>query len=102
MSPLPRKPGKKQLHVTGILLFQSFLVNLCEFHVAIEALFCAYRNYMNDSLRTNVFVRFSPETIACGCIYMAARQLKVCGGLCVQCEMSSYQKFYLEGGGHRD
>ena len=32
---------------------------------------------MNDSLRTNVFVRFSPETIACACIYLAARQLKV-------------------------
>ena len=33
---------------------------------------------MNDTLRTNVFVRFSPETIACSCIYLAARQLKVC------------------------
>lgn len=33
---------------------------------------------MNDSLRTNVFVRFSPETIACACIFLAARQLKVC------------------------
>ena len=32
---------------------------------------------MNDSLRTNVFVRFSPETIACVCISLAARQLKV-------------------------
>ena len=35
---------------------------------------------MNDSLRTNVFVRFSPETIACACIYLAARQLKVYSG----------------------
>ncbi|XP_014666909.1 PREDICTED: cyclin-L1-like [Priapulus caudatus] len=34
-------------------------------------------NYMNDSLRTDVFVRYSPETIACACIYLAARQLKV-------------------------
>jgi hypothetical protein len=34
-------------------------------------------NYMNDSLRTNVFVRFSPETIACSCIYLGARQLKI-------------------------
>lgn len=32
---------------------------------------------MNDSLRTNAFVRFSPETIACACIFLAARQLKV-------------------------
>lgn len=32
---------------------------------------------MNDSLRTNVFVRFQPETIACACIYLAARALQV-------------------------
>ena len=36
------------------------------------------RNYMNDSLRTNLFVRFPPETIACACIFLAARELKVC------------------------
>lgn len=35
------------------------------------------RNYMNDSLRTNVFVRFQPETIACACIFLAARALQV-------------------------
>lgn len=34
-------------------------------------------NYMNDSLRTDVFVRFSPETIACACIYLAARTLEI-------------------------
>ncbi|KAK7810143.1 hypothetical protein U0070_026547 [Myodes glareolus] len=34
-------------------------------------------NYMNDSLRTNVFVRFQPETIACACIYLAARALQI-------------------------
>uniref|UniRef100_A0A3P9JR86 Uncharacterized protein n=1 Tax=Oryzias latipes TaxID=8090 RepID=A0A3P9JR86_ORYLA len=34
-------------------------------------------NYMNDSLRTNVFVRFQPETIACACIYLAARVLQI-------------------------
>ncbi|XP_069474538.1 cyclin-L1 isoform X2 [Ambystoma mexicanum] len=33
-------------------------------------------NYMNDCLRTNVFVRFQPETIACACIYLAARALQ--------------------------
>lgn len=33
-------------------------------------------NFMNDSMRTNVFVRFTPETIACACIYLAARQIK--------------------------
>lgn len=32
---------------------------------------------MNDTLRTNVFVRFQPETIACACIYLAARALQV-------------------------
>jgi hypothetical protein len=34
-------------------------------------------NLMNDSLRTNVFVRFTPETIACACIYLGARQMKI-------------------------
>lgn len=32
---------------------------------------------MNDSLRTDVFVRFQAETIACACIYLAARALQV-------------------------
>uniref|UniRef100_A0A1A8CEP3 Cyclin L1 n=2 Tax=Nothobranchius kadleci TaxID=1051664 RepID=A0A1A8CEP3_NOTKA len=35
------------------------------------------RNYMNDSLRTNVFVKFQAETIACACIYLAARALQM-------------------------
>ncbi|XP_039186587.1 cyclin-L1 isoform X2 [Crotalus tigris] len=34
-------------------------------------------NYMNDNLRTNVFVRFQAETIACACIYLAARALQI-------------------------
>ncbi|OCT70586.1 cyclin-L2 isoform X1 [Xenopus laevis] len=34
-------------------------------------------NYMNDSLRTDVFVMFNPETIACACIYLAARTLEI-------------------------
>ena len=29
-------------------------------------------NFMNDSLRTDCFVRYQPETIACACIYLAA------------------------------
>ena len=32
---------------------------------------------MNDSLKTNIFVRFEVETIACACVYLAARQVKV-------------------------
>lgn len=32
---------------------------------------------MNDALRTDVFVRYSPETIACSCIWLAGRQLKI-------------------------
>ena len=43
--------------------------------------FCLYRNYMNDTLRTNVFVRFQAETIACACIFLAARALQVRGPL---------------------
>lgn len=34
-------------------------------------------NFMNDSLRTDVFVRYQPETIACACIYLTARKLNV-------------------------
>ena len=32
---------------------------------------------MNDSLRSDLFVRFSPEAIACACIYLAARVIGV-------------------------
>lgn len=32
---------------------------------------------MNDSLRTNVFVCYRPETIACACIFLAARELEI-------------------------
>jgi len=41
---------------------------------------------MNDSFRTNVFVRFHPETIAAACIYLAARMLKV-NAFCIWFEM---------------
>lgn len=34
-------------------------------------------NYMNDSLQTDVFVQFDPETIACACIYLSARKLHI-------------------------
>lgn len=34
-------------------------------------------NYMNDSLRTDVFVRYQPETVACACIYLTARKLRI-------------------------
>lgn len=32
-------------------------------------------NFMNDSLRTDVFVRYNPESIACACIYLSARKI---------------------------
>ena len=41
-------------------------------------LFFHHRNFMNDSFRTNVFVRYPPETIGCACIFLSARQLGVC------------------------
>lgn len=34
-------------------------------------------NFMNDSLRTDVFVRYNPETIACACIYLTARKINL-------------------------
>lgn len=32
---------------------------------------------MSDALRSNVFVRYSPEVIACACIFLSARMLKI-------------------------
>lgn len=51
----------------------------CWFYFGLQQLMSVSdcRNYMNDSFRTNVFVRYYPETIACACIYLAARQLQV-------------------------
>lgn len=36
-----------------------------------------YRNFMNDSFRSVNFVKYQPETIACACIFLAARQLQI-------------------------
>ncbi|CAF0920884.1 unnamed protein product [Brachionus calyciflorus] len=36
-----------------------------------------HRNYMNDGLRTDIFLRYSPEIIACACIYLSARELQI-------------------------
>ncbi|VDD85663.1 unnamed protein product [Enterobius vermicularis] len=32
-------------------------------------------SYMNDGLRTDIFLRYPPETIACACIFLAARTI---------------------------
>lgn len=32
---------------------------------------------MNDALRTDVFLRYSAENIACACIYLSARELQI-------------------------
>uniref|UniRef100_A0A915C191 Cyclin-like domain-containing protein n=1 Tax=Parascaris univalens TaxID=6257 RepID=A0A915C191_PARUN len=32
-------------------------------------------SYMNDGLRADIFLRYRPETIACACIYLAARTI---------------------------
>jgi hypothetical protein len=32
---------------------------------------------MNDGLRTDIFLRYSPEIIACACIYLSARELQI-------------------------
>ncbi|XP_044763222.1 cyclin-L2 [Coccinella septempunctata] len=34
-------------------------------------------NYMNDSLRTDVFMRYQPEIVACACISLTARTLRL-------------------------
>jgi len=33
---------------------------------------------MNDSLRTDLFMKFTPDQIGCACIWLAARQKKIC------------------------
>lgn len=33
-------------------------------------------SYMNDGLRTDIFLRYKPETIACACIHLAARTIE--------------------------
>ena len=57
---------------------------------------------MNDSLRTNVFVRFSPDKIACACIYLAARKFQVFSIFCQIFVMSfcirSHCRPILDGG----
>ena len=34
-------------------------------------------NYMHDTMRTDALVRFSPESIACACIWLAARKVSI-------------------------
>jgi len=38
-------------------------------------LVCRAWNYMNDGLRTDIFLRYRPETIACACVFLAARTI---------------------------
>ena len=64
----------------SVLIFSPFSAPLLHHNGPLcVSLFCC-RNFMNDSLRTNVFVRFSPKTVAVSCLFLAARQLQVSGG----------------------
>ncbi|XP_026468513.1 cyclin-L1 [Ctenocephalides felis] len=56
-------------------LIVMFLQVLC--YEKNEKLMQLSWNYMNDSLRTDVFMRHNPETVACACIYMTARELNI-------------------------
>ncbi|CAG2054764.1 unnamed protein product [Timema podura] len=60
----PHKIIVMYLQVLGFLSHQSLMQNAW--------------NYMNDSLRTDVFVRYQPETVACACIYLTSRKLSIC------------------------
>jgi transcription initiation factor TFIIIB Brf1 subunit/transcription initiation factor TFIIB len=50
---------------------------LTEIFPVSDIVLLLFRNYMNDSLRTDVFVRYQPETVACACIYLASRKLNI-------------------------
>lgn len=58
------------------------------------------RNFMNDSFRTDVFVRYSPETIGCACIFLSARQLGV-GIISFPCEGLFLQQLLPQAGRSR-
>ena len=64
-------------HKNYLLFFGSILlfISLTPY-VFFLSFFHKNRNFMNDSLRTDVFVRYPPETIAVACIYLSARKLK--------------------------
>lgn len=57
----------------------KFVVTLLEVlgYVNNTSLVQSSWNYMNDCLRSDLFVRHTAETIACSCIYLSARVLKV-------------------------
>lgn len=58
--------------------FYSFRRNFFFFFwFVIFEILISFRNYMNDSLRTDIFLRYTPETISCACIDLAARVLQV-------------------------
>ncbi|KAI2807444.1 Cyclin-L1 [Blomia tropicalis] len=58
---------------------QKYIIMVAEVlgHSQNAPLIQAAWGYMNDSLHSNVYVRFPPETIACACIHLSARVLKV-------------------------
>lgn len=65
-------PSVEPLRITT---FDDRWCHSCPWHYSLPGF--DFRNYMNDSLRTDVFVRFQPESIACACIYLAARTLEI-------------------------
>ena len=50
-------------------------------------------NFMNDSLKTDVFLRYTPDQIGCACIWLAARMKKV--GSCFREARTSYLPQYI-------
>uniref|UniRef100_A0A915D7N5 Cyclin-like domain-containing protein n=1 Tax=Ditylenchus dipsaci TaxID=166011 RepID=A0A915D7N5_9BILA len=66
-------PDKKLEHLT---LDQNYvcLKNCLNMLESKEMLQKAW-SYMNDGLRTDIFLRYRPETIACACIHLAARTI---------------------------
>jgi U3 small nucleolar RNA-associated protein 24 len=61
------------LHILGLLRKESDPNATSEQIARSKELLQKAWSYMNDGLRTDMFLRYTPETIACACIQLAAK-----------------------------
>ena len=62
------------LHILGLLKKEGDLISASQEDIRLSRqLLQRAWSYMNDGLRTDMFLRYKPETIACACIQLAAK-----------------------------